>query len=358
MSLKGDPFERYLLYLVTALALVLLGLAFISFPVGAYTFYSSALNGTSASATFKELYVFVIGYPVYFGVPSGIFSLGYTFFFVWAVYLAMFVLLVKGPWYNLFKAVRNLASDGFLSVYSSGALTWAFVFPAILMLTVFVESLLTTVGLPVGSLPDSNSRLFLWDITYAPLVEEVGFRVTIVGVIAMLLARRAGGGWRSLRALWHPSRSLGSLKVESWKQWGIYWSIIVSAGVFGAQHVLLGGGWEWGKAVSSFLVGLAFGIVYFTHGFPAAVMLHWGFNFFEGSYLYFDTVRGLPALTNEFSSLNSLQYGQFWVDSTIILMSVTVFALIAYVVGKSVMSRKQASRPATEPLPPVAPPSQ
>jgi hypothetical protein len=344
MSLKNDAFEKGLLLFVAVMGMALLVLAFLSLPFGAYAFFSNQMNGTSPAATFKQLYVFAMGVLIPFSVPSGILSLGSSFFFIWAVYVALFVLLVKGPWYNLIKALRSIGSDGTLAVYSNGSLTWSFAFPFTLLLAVFMDSLLTSAGVPVGSLSMVDARYTFWIITYAPLVEEVGFRVMIIGLVTLLIALRLGGRWKSLWVLWHPSRTLGALRIEAWKQQGIYAAIMLSAVVFGVQHVL--GGWQIGKFFDSFIIGLAFGILYFTHGLPVAVMMHWGFDYFEFSLFYFDQVRGLPPLTSEFTSFASLQYGQFYADLLVFLITFAILALAAYMIGKALMARRPA-RPAT-----------
>jgi hypothetical protein len=350
MSRRNDAFERGLLLLIVVVGVLLVGMAFASFPFGAYAFFSNQLNGTAATATFRQLYVFAAGILLPFSVPSGVFSVGATFFFVWAVYLSFLVLLVKGPWYSMVKAVRNIMADGTLAIYSSGALTWSVAFPATLLLAVYIDMLLTAVGVPIGSISTADARYAFWSISYAPLIEEVGFRVTIIGLVTLLIAYRWGGGWKSLRALWHPSRTLGALKIESWRHPGIYAAIVGSAAIFGVQHVL--GGWDVGKFFSSLVVGLAFGLIYFTHGLPAAVMMHWGFNYFEYSLFYFDQVRGLPALMSEFGSLSSLQYSQFYGDLFVFMMGFAVLSLALYMVGKAVMARRHAkAHPPEVPLP-------
>jgi len=331
------------------LAVAVLGSMFLSFPIGAYSFYSNSLNGTSTEATFSFLPVFVVGMLFYLPVPQGALSLGYVFFYIWASFVALFVLLLKGPWYNLIKALKNVRSDRSVAIYSNGGLVVGMVFPSLLLATVLIEMLLNRAGIPVGSLPDIGARDIFFSISYAPIVEEVGFRATIIGLVAALVAHRAKGGWRSLKAIWHPYRALNELRVESWKQAGIYAAIFLSAALFGVQHVLQGGGWEVGKALSSFVVGLALGLVYFTHGLPAAIMLHWGFNYFQGSFYYFDLVRGLPPLDSsaEFSSLEALSYSQFYVDGLLIVTGIVVYALVAYLVGKSLMERRAGRRAST-----------
>jgi len=339
MNRASDSVEKGLLFAAATLGVALLIVAFASFPLGAYSFFSNQINGTSPDATFRQLYIYVVGVQLTFPVPAGLVSLGGLFFLLWATYIALFVFLLQGPWYDLLKALRSIRSGGTLAVYSNGALTWSFAFPVSILMAVMIDSLLTSAGVPIGTLPSVDARFVFWQTTYAPIVEEVGFRVTIVGVVAVLMALSAGGRRRSLLALWHPSRVLGSLGVESWKQPGIYAAIFGSAAIFGVAHVL--GGWEIGKFFSSFAVGLAFGLLYYTHGLPLAVMMHWGFDYFGYSLYYFDQVRGLPPLTSEFTSLYSLQYAEFYSDVLVYMIGVALFVLALYVLAKAAGARRR-----------------
>ncbi len=56
---------------------------------------------------------------------------------------------------------------------------------------------------------------------------------------------------------------------------------------FGAAHLFYGSTWEIGKVPSASIAGILLGLIYFKQGFPAAVMLHWAFNFFPSAYVYF-----------------------------------------------------------------------
>ncbi len=48
--------------------------------------------------------------------------------------------------------------------------------------------------------------------------------------------------------------------------------------------VHIGGGWETGKSISTFIDGLAFGLVYLLYGVQAPILLHWFFNYYISGY--------------------------------------------------------------------------
>jgi hypothetical protein len=45
-------------------------------------------------------------------------------------------------------------------------------------------------------------------VTFAPLREELGFRVVVIGLVALLALASRGAGWDSVKALWQPSKYL------------------------------------------------------------------------------------------------------------------------------------------------------
>jgi membrane protease YdiL (CAAX protease family) len=73
--------------------------------------------------------------------------------------------------------------------------------------------------------------------------------------------------------------------------------IVISALFFGIAHWLYGGGWEFGKILPAAISGLVLGWLYVEKGFPAAVVLHWLFNYFASSYDYLKEVTGFPYIS-------------------------------------------------------------
>ncbi|OLB71963.1 hypothetical protein AUI06_02305 [archaeon 13_2_20CM_2_52_21] len=181
---------------------------------------------------------------------------------------------------------------------------WLVVMPLIssflLVLTAILSISLNSAGVPVGSLPQNGAELFA-GVTFAPVAEEIGFRITPVGlvvVIRTLLPLHRGRGFRSagvaivakriLVALISPDRAkeaagLPSIGTRGWR--GIHWAewilLIVSSAWFGVLHSLSGGGWGPGKALPAALTGLALGVVYLWYGAYANVLVHWFFDFYN-----------------------------------------------------------------------------
>ncbi len=122
----------------------------------------------------------------------------------------------------------------------------------------------------------------LADATRAPLVEELAFRVLLVGApLAALCARHAPPA-RALRALLHPHARLDGRGGRAAAA-----LILASAALFGALHIVGDGSWSAGKATQAGVAGAILGWVYYRHGLLVAVLVHWATNYFVLSFLHF-----------------------------------------------------------------------
>lgn len=220
---------------------------------------------------------------------------------------------------------------------------WLVVMPLIssflLILTLILSISLNSAGVPVGGLPTTTPADLFASITFAPVAEEIGFRITVIGVlvaIRTLLPLHRGRGLanagvatvtkRILIALISPDRAkeaagLPSIGTQGWR--GIHWIewtlLFVSSAWFGLAHSFSGSGWGPGKALTAGLTGLALGVVYLWYGAYADILLHWFFNFYTftvfGSLLggsLSNTLANLSLLAALFLAVAGLVYGIRW----------------------------------------------
>src|SRR6266540_175939 len=154
---------------------------------------------------------------------------------------------------------------------------------------------------PVGTSPETcNAELFAGIVT-APVAEEIGFRITVIGLaVAILVAIKFGTGialgskipisrqvatfFIALIAPGYakeksglPSIRTNGLKGISVTEWVM---LFITSAVFGGYHILGGGGWGPGKFITAALSGFALGIVYLAYGAFADILLHWFFNYY------------------------------------------------------------------------------
>ena len=220
---------------------------------------------------------------------------------------------------------------------------WLVIMPLIssflLVLTVILTISLNFAGVPVGNIPQNNPAELFASVTFAPVAEEMGFRITPIGLIVVirtLLPLHRGRGLRNagsstvakriLVALISPDRAkeaagLTSIGTRGWH--GIHWAewivLVASSAWFGLLHSLSGAGWGPGKAIPAGLTGLALGIVYLWYGAYADILLHWFFDFYNftifGALLggpYSDILASLAVLTSLFLAVAGFVYGIRW----------------------------------------------
>ncbi|MBS7627697.1 CPBP family intramembrane metalloprotease, partial [Candidatus Bathyarchaeota archaeon] len=183
---------------------------------------------------------------------------------------------------------------------------WLLFLPLLGSLLLSAEVMLTllqdALGLPSGSITITNRLEFLLDLSYAAVIEEVGFRLSPLGATtAVLVALEAplspkpeGRMPRGLDLLFlaflYPDgakkkASLKNVAEDGWLR-GIhiieFLVSLYSAIAFGMAHYIFGAGWGIGKVTTSSIVGFALALVYLRYGIEASILIHWYFNY----YLY------------------------------------------------------------------------
>jgi membrane protease YdiL (CAAX protease family) len=176
-----------------------------------------------------------------------------------------------------------------------------------------IDTIETSGGIPVGSISGDPMQLFM-SLTIAPLREEIGFRLVMVGIPAVALC--LGGPWRqALKSLWRPSAAYeGDVNTTS-QQFVLAVATAVSSFFFGLAHITSGAGWQIGKLPEAAFAGAVLCYVYIKYGLHVAVLTHWGIDYMDSVYAFF----GQGA------------YGIPWSGSTsYVLQTVTALDLVAF----------------------------
>jgi len=317
---------------ITAIAVVIsVGSYLLSLGVGAAIIASTQL-GTQLSALNGHLIVFAFLLP--FRTPLEANGL-------WLVILSMIIFVVC-----FIKAAST--NGGFISGLKlllpgsrPGSLpNWLAIMP-ILGSSLFVIVLALTliqlgVGVSTGNLncapgtsPDVCAAELFAGIVSAPVAEEIGFRISPIGlVVAILVAVRLGGGTAQTSGTGAkkimiffsaflspgyakeqsglPSIATSGLKGISIAEWVF---LFLTAAVFGAYHILGGGGWGPGKFLTAAMSGFALGIVYLAYGAFADILLHWFFNFYLYVFSVYTGFNGIFVIFGDLAVLGTLALG-------------------------------------------------
>ncbi len=288
-----SKFNAYLSYVTILTAAAVIGLMFLSFPIGAFAFYDGRLGSSHSEVV--EFPAFLFGLPI--GLVRGI-SLGDAFGALWVLYLVLFVIALNGPLSSVTEMIRGTKNHA-RSISRNEAVSIVVAFSSVYLLSTLIELVQQSYGVRSGSLPETNPLVAFVTVSLAPLTEEIGFRVSTVGFFAFAVVSSRAGLRMGMRALWHPQKYLRPLSKGGWQNVRTLYSIAVVSGLFfGFAHLLYGGGWEIGKVSTASLAGITLGVMYIRFGIPAAILMHWSFNYFRSAYFYFGDISSGFNLTS------------------------------------------------------------
>ena len=171
-----------------------------------------------------------------------------------------------------------------------------------LLIVVLVLGLLQDFfGVSTGSLPSTDPLVLVPGLAVAPIAEEIGFRITVLGLVtgilvAMKIGKNVAQGTTSpvraqlgtfFSAFLSPGRAkerVGLLSIRTGGLKGIgvsEWIFLgITSVVFGLYHILGSSGWGPGKFLTAALSGFSLGIVFLAYGAFADILLHWFFDFY------------------------------------------------------------------------------
>jgi membrane protease YdiL (CAAX protease family) len=293
-----------------------------SIPAGIYAMFSGTLSNTTSSATLVHPYLWIGPLPLVFGsfVTAGLLFASVTVFYLAFLLYGLFQRV--RPW----RAVVDSFRGGFSTLLSSPFVVMVTAIGFLTFTSTLIDNITSSAGVPIGGPTGDPLTLFL-GFTYAPLVEELGFRMVLIGLVALVLS--IGKPWKdALGALWRPSKVMEGFAVGTGAGIIIWIATGLSAVAFGACHVVCGGSaWQIGKFPEAAFGGLVLGYVYVRYGFHVAVITHWGIDFFGSALAFYgQAAYGIP-----WNSATTEYIGQYLVDYDLLFFfGLASFILVVY----------------------------
>ena len=258
----------------TALIAIILFLMVLSFPIGAYLVFNSEIgDDITYEYPMNDLNVFLAG--VGFQVPVE-FELGDGFIVLWCLFLILFALAIFGPKKNFVNVLQYIISAGkyhqLQDSYIITAIKW---FSILVVVSGVIISIQEFFGISVERYEAPNQLIQFFQVLLAPLIEEIGFRVILIGLPLFALYSYKSSLPLFVKSLWRPSHHL---RITDLKKPLL---IIIIVGIFfGVSHVITGETWSAGKFAQATVSGLIIGWVYFRYGLAPAILIHWAANYF------------------------------------------------------------------------------
>lgn len=278
----------------TALLSVIFGLLLISFPIGIFVVFESDIGG-DINYEYPLTHLDIFNEADFYQMPLGI-SIGDAFIVLWVFYLVLFVIATLGPKHDFLKTLSPIISFGKYDTrfnYMIGVTKWFSILILISGLINFVQE-----GFGIDIVPPlvDNDLIQFFYVSLAPLIEEFGFRLILIGIPLFALYSHKFSIKYFLKCLWRPN----NLDIFDTKK-ALF--LIIFVGVFfGFAHIALGdSSWSEGKFAQASASGIILGWVYLRYGFVASLLVHWATNYFIFSYASFISQINLISIEDAFS---------------------------------------------------------
>jgi hypothetical protein len=236
------------------------------------------------------------------------------FMFSWSIFALCFVLAWRLR-ENFHDIIGKISSRSLSKIFGN----WLFVMPiiasALYVAVISIIGLQELFRVPTGALPTPQTDAEVFDLylslSYAPVIEEIGFRIIPIGAFLLVYLfiikgfenKIALSPWQRFKLfvfsflypdgaknlIGEKTVALNGFNGISKREWGM---ILITSIIFGVAHIVSGIGWEIGKVTSTFVQGFVFAIVYLAYGFQAPILMHWFFNYY--SYTYYLCTQYYP----------------------------------------------------------------
>ena len=277
----------------TALLSIIFGLLLVSFPIGIYVVFESEIGGDinyELPITHLDLFNGTAMYQSSIGI-----SVGDVFVVLWTFYVVIFVIAILGPKHGFLKSLSPIISFGKYetkSNYMFGVTKWFSILILVSALINFIQEEFGIVTVPPLA---ENDLIQFFYVSLAPLIEEFGFRLILIGIPLFALYSHKSSTRYFIKCLWNPN----NLCIRDSKK-AIF--LIVFVGVlFGFAHIAFGVSWSEGKFAQATASGIILGWVYLRYGFVVSLLIHWATNYFIFSYANFISQLNFISMEDAFS---------------------------------------------------------
>ena len=262
-----------------ALISVIFCLMILSFPAGAYLVFNSEIGDDITYEYHMDgLSLFLAG--IGFDVPVK-FELGDGFVVIWCTFLILFTVAMLGPKKNFVETLQSMITEGRYKIQDSYIVSVIKWFSILVIVSGSIIGLQEFIGISVEQPEASNQLIQFFGISLAPIIEEIGFRVVLIGLPLFALYSHKMSFKFLVKSLWWPWQNLRSVNMKK-----VLLLIAIVGILFGAAHIFSDEAWSTGKLAQAVASGIIIGWVYFRYGLIPAILIHWATNYFVFSYGY------------------------------------------------------------------------
>ena len=278
----------------SAIISIIFGMMIISFPVGAFTMFNSDIGKEiNFEYPFSGLEFFLDNFD--YEIPVDI-ELGDAFIVIWIIFVILFSISILGPRKNFIKTLVPTMIEGKPSIETNYLVTTIKWFSVLILISATINFVQEGFGITIESPVVENNLIHFFNVSVAPITEEIGFRVLLIGIPLFAFYSRKQSFRNFLKSLWNPCENL---HIEDSRKAIIL--IVCIAMFFGFSHIMFDESWSTGKFTQAIAGGIIIGWVYFKSGLVPAILIHWATNYFIFSYVYFIADINMISIEEAFS---------------------------------------------------------
>lgn len=276
----SDRNSSYLL--VGGISTLVILLMLISFPLAFFALINEINSGLENMTV--SIPIFLFGYQITTNEINNI-TLGFSILSI--IYLSIFVRTIL---FTLIKSI-NINKKFTKNSINNKACIFAVLFVMCFFIVNVMEFIQTNIGIQTGNIQENPYIINLFQISLAPITEEIGFRLSTLGLFTFLILKTKLGAKEALIGAIHPISKINKLEKSKAEYYiKLLYAIAIIIGIyFGIAHIIYSSNWLVGKAIIASFLGIIIGLVYIHYGFGMAILLHWSFNYLLYVYVYYDS---------------------------------------------------------------------
>ena len=262
-----------------ALLSVIFGMMLLSFPFGLFVVFDTDIgDDINFQYPLNSLDIFK---EIRYLIPFDI-EIGDVFIVLWSIYAILFTIAMFGPDKGFLKTLSANLSNGKLETKSNYMIAITKWFSILILISVIIDFIQHGFGIVTVPPPVDNDLTQFLYVSLSPIVEELGFRVILIGLPLFVFYSHKLSIKHFFKSLWNPNRNLHIYDFRK-----ILFLIILVGIFFGLAHIMTGEPWSEGKFAQATASGIILGWLYFRFGLIPAILVHWGTNYFIFSYANF-----------------------------------------------------------------------
>ncbi len=262
-----------------ALLSVIFGMMLLSFPFGLFVVFDTDIgDDINFQYPLNSLDIFK---EIRYLIPFDI-EIGDIFIVLWSIYAILFTIAMLGPDKGFLKTLSTNLSNRKLETKSNYMIAITKWFSILILISIIIDFIQQGFGIVTVSPPVDNDLTQFLYVSLSPIVEELGFRVILIGLPLFVFYSHKLSLKHFFKSLWNPNHNLHIYDFRK-----ILFLIVLVGIFFGLAHIMTGEPWSEGKFAQATASGIILGWLYFRFGLIPAILVHWGTNYFIFSYANF-----------------------------------------------------------------------